>query len=56
MKNLFDPALVEDVKQRIMRLGADSERQWGKMNPARMLAHCSAAMEMAMGRYLRRES
>jgi len=31
------------------QLRPDSERQWGKMNPAQALAHCSAAMEMAMG-------
>jgi len=30
-------------------LRPDSERQWGKMNVAQMLAHCSAWMEMALG-------
>ena len=32
MKNLFDAARVEEVKQRIARLRPDSQRQWGKMN------------------------
>ena len=49
MKNLFEAARVEEVKERIARLRPDSERQWGKMNPAQALAHCSAAMGMAVG-------
>jgi hypothetical protein len=49
MKNLFEPATVETVKGRIALLRPDSDRLWGKMNPAQMLAHCSAAMEMALG-------
>jgi hypothetical protein len=47
MKNLFEAAEVEEVKARMAQLRPDSERQWGKMNPAQALAHCSAAMEMA---------
>ena len=50
MKNLFEPARVEEVKQRLARLQPDSPRQWGKMNPAQALAHCSAAFDMAMGK------
>ena len=49
MKNLFEVATVEEVKERMAQLGPDSERLWGKMNPAQMLAHCSAAMAMAAG-------
>jgi hypothetical protein len=49
MKNLFEAATVEEVKGRLAQLKRDSERVWGKMNPAQALAHCSAAMEMAMG-------
>ena len=49
MKNLFEAATVEEVKGRIAQLKPDSERVWGKMNPAQALAHCSAAMEIAMG-------
>ena len=41
MKNLFEPATVEEVKQRMAQLRPDSERQWGKMNVAQMVAHCS---------------
>jgi hypothetical protein len=49
MKNLYEAAATEEVKQRIMRLGPRSERQWGKMNAAQAVAHCSAAMEWAVG-------
>src|ERR1700722_9565697 len=50
MKNLFEAARVEEVKKRMAQLTPDSERQWGKMNPAQALAHCSSAMDMAMGK------
>ena len=50
MKNLFQAAAVEEVKGRMAKLRPDSERRWGKMSPAQMLAHCSAAIEMAMGK------
>ena len=49
MKNLFETATANDVKERIRRLSADSARLWGKMNAAQALAHCSAAMEWAVG-------
>lgn len=49
MKNLFEPASVTEIKQRIERLGPQSERQWGVMTPAQMLAHCSTWMEQAAG-------
>lgn len=55
VKNLFDATAVEEVKERMARLRPDSERQWGKMSPAQMLAHCSAAIGMAVGE-TRRES
>jgi hypothetical protein len=49
MKNLFEAGRVEEVKQRIAQVRPDSERQWGKMNPAQALEHCSRGMEMALG-------
>ena len=49
MKSLFDAATVQEVQERMAQLRPDSRRQWGQMNPAQTLAHCSAAMEMAMG-------
>lgn len=49
MKNLFDPAVAGDVKQRILRLDPASERQWGSMTLAQTLAHCTAGIRMATG-------
>jgi Protein of unknown function (DUF1569) len=49
MKNLFEPATVSQTKERIARLRPDSERLWGKMNPAQAAAHCSAGLEWAVG-------
>src|ERR1700687_2668904 len=48
MKNLFEAARVEEVKERIARLRPDSQRQWGKMNAAQAVAHCSAGLEWAV--------
>jgi hypothetical protein len=55
MKNLFDEAAAESVKERIALLQPDSERLWGKMSPAQALAHCSVAMEVSLGDRLMRQ-
>ncbi len=49
MKNLFETSSATELRQRIRILRPDSEKQWGSMNVAQMLAHCSAWMEMASG-------
>ena len=49
MKTLFEPETVEEVVSRIDKLQPASPRQWGKMGPAQMMAHCSIAMDMAQG-------
>lgn len=49
MKNLFDAALANQVKQRVDRLRIDSQRQWGKMSAAQTVAHCASGLEMALG-------
>jgi hypothetical protein len=49
MKNLYEAERVEEVKERLSRLRPDSQRQWGKMNPAQAVAHCSLSMEWAVG-------
>ena len=49
MKNLFDANLANQVKARLARLGPQSERHWGKMTAAQMLAHCSVSMQWAVG-------
>jgi hypothetical protein len=49
MKNLFDIAPVDEIKQRIMRLHPESERQWGSMTLVQTMAHCTSGIQMAMG-------
>ena len=49
MKNLLDTATAKEVQERIARLGPANERQWGKMSAPQALAHCSVAMEWAVG-------
>jgi Protein of unknown function (DUF1569) len=48
-RNLFQAERVDEIKGRLRRLRPDSQRQWGKMSPAEMLAHCSAGIAMAAG-------
>jgi hypothetical protein len=49
MKNLFEPATVEEIRARVARLGPTSQRQWGKMTAPQALAHCATTMEWATG-------
>jgi hypothetical protein len=49
MESLFARECVDEVQRRLSRLQPDQPRQWGKMNPAQMLAHCSLGLEMAAG-------
>src|SRR6267378_6900376 len=49
VKNLFDSGLAGDTKQRIRELHHDSRRLCGNMTVAQTLAHCTSALEMAMG-------
>jgi Protein of unknown function (DUF1569) len=49
MKNLFNNDSVKEVLQRIDSLQIDSEKLWGKMDVAQMVAHCSETMKMATG-------
>ncbi len=50
MKNLFEQETVDEVISRINKLQPASQRQWGKMDVAQMMAHCSTAMDMALGK------
>jgi len=49
MKNLFETAAAEELKNRMAQLQPDSERVWGTMNPAQAVAHCAAGLELALG-------
>ena len=50
MKNLFERETVDEIISRIDKLQPGSPRQWGKMDVAQMMAHCSGTMDMASGR------
>jgi uncharacterized protein DUF1569 len=50
MKNLFQQEAVDEVISRIDKLQPASPRQWGRMDVAQMMAHCSATLDMAAGR------
>jgi len=50
MRNLFQTDAVDDVILRIDKLQPATQRQWGKMDVAQMMAHCSAALDMASGK------
>lgn len=49
MQNLFNPGDRAAITQRLSTLQPSSPRQWGKMNPAQMLAHCAMVMEIGCG-------
>jgi len=49
MKSLYDASCVAEVKARLKQLQPESPRQWGKMNAPQAVAHCSTAMEWALG-------
>ena len=49
MKDLFDPMLAEDTRRRILRLRPESEPQWGSLEPAQALAHCTSGLNLATG-------
>jgi hypothetical protein len=48
MKNLFDKDIYSEVIQRMDILSPQSQRQWGKMNVAQMLAHCKEAFKVPL--------
>ena len=50
MKNLFQREAIDEVIGRIDTLQPATQRQWGKMDVAQMMAHCSATLDMASGR------
>jgi len=50
MRNLFIQEDVEEVYERMDDLTISAQRQWGLMNVDQMLAHCSAALEVANGK------
>ncbi|MBL7817534.1 MAG: DUF1569 domain-containing protein [Saprospiraceae bacterium] len=50
IKTLFTASDYESILNRVESLQPDSPRQWGKMDIAQMMAHCSVPLEQATGR------
>ncbi|MEP7237364.1 MAG: DUF1569 domain-containing protein [Ferruginibacter sp.] len=48
MKNLFDKEAYSEIINRINALTAQSQRQWGKMDVAQMMAHCKEAFKVPL--------
>ncbi|MFM2225422.1 MAG: hypothetical protein RJA07_1624 [Bacteroidota bacterium] len=49
MENLFQKSTLDNVMQRLQKINATTQRQWGTMTAAQMLAHTSSPLEFAMG-------
>lgn len=50
MKNIFNHLHSEEILNRIDKLNPNSQPQWGRMDVAQMLAHCSSYQDIAMGK------
>jgi hypothetical protein len=48
MKNLFDKDAYAEIINRLNTLTPQTQRQWGKMNVAQMLAHCKEAFKVPL--------
>ncbi|OZQ62417.1 hypothetical protein CA600_22420 [Paenibacillus sp. VTT E-133280] len=49
MKNIYNELHTAEILNRIENLSPNSKPQWGTMNVAQMLAHCSAFQDIALG-------
>lgn len=48
MHSLFVPADREALSRRLAELRPEASRQWGKMDPGQMLAHCALGLEAVL--------
>src|SRR6187399_1041142 len=49
VKDLFDPSVKQEIIERINKLTAQTQRQWGKMSVSQMLAHVQMPIRIAFG-------
>ncbi|SFL98615.1 Protein of unknown function [Gracilibacillus orientalis] len=49
MNNIFEITYTNEILNRIEKLNVNSQPNWGKMDVAQMLAHCSYFQDIAMG-------
>ena len=47
--NVFEPAVTEQLIERVNRLTPDTRPEWGKMNVGQMLAHCNVVYDQTFG-------
>lgn len=50
MKTIFEKTANDELLERLGKLEANSERQWGKMTPSQMMEHVARAIEMAISK------
>ncbi|HEY6062666.1 MAG TPA: DUF1569 domain-containing protein [Chitinophagaceae bacterium] len=50
MKNLFNPAVKEEILSRIDKLTPESKALWGKMNVNQTLRHMTMSFDIATGK------
>ena len=48
MKNLFDTDAYKEIADRVNKLTPQSQRKWGKMDVAQMLAHTAEAFKVPL--------
>ena len=48
MKSLFDKEPYNDVIERMNKLTPQTQRQWGNMDVAQMMAHCREAFKVPL--------
>lgn len=52
-KNLYKSDIHQECLERIDKLTADTQPQWGKMSAAQMLSHCAEIQEVTNGKELK---
>ena len=51
VKDLFEPSVKEEIITRINKLTPGTQRKWGKMDVAQMLAHLQQPLKVAYGEH-----
>ncbi len=50
MKSIYDPAVLAEVITRVNTLTPATQRKWGKMDVAQMIAHCNETLKVVTRR------
>jgi len=49
MKSLFNTSAFAEIEERLEKLNAETQREWGKMDAAQMLHHCQGPLNIMLG-------